>query len=53
MIKKNVKVRCLYVIKTYLSSSMIVSFISGIYCLFKFQPMKLIISIHGTQGFNT
>ena len=48
MIKKNVKVRYLYVIKTYLSSSMIVFFISGIYCLFKFQPMKLIIS-----GFET
>ncbi len=53
MIKKNVKVRYLYVIKTYLSSSMIVFFISGIYCLFKFQSMKLIISIHGTQSFNT
>ena len=48
MIKKNVKVRYLYVIKTYLSSSMIVSFISGIYCLFKFQSMKLIISVNGT-----
>lgn len=48
MIKKNVKVRYLYVIKTYLSFSMIVFFISGIYCLFKFQPMKLIISVNGT-----
>lgn len=48
MIKKNVKVRYLYVIKTYLSFSMIVFFISGIYCLFKFQPTKLIIS-----GFET
>ena len=32
MIKKNVKVRYLYVIKTYLSSSMIVFFISGMTC---------------------
>ena len=50
MIKKNVKVRYLYVIKTYLSSSMIVFFISGIYCLFKFQPTKLIISSFETHS---
>ena len=38
---------------TYLLSSMVIFFVIGIHCLFKFQPMKLIISVHDKQGFST